>query len=135
MKKKRVHFIGYVGGQDKSMAYHASEFLVIPSRQEAMSIVVLESGIAGKPVLLTDQCGFDEIDRIDGGKVVSATVKGLENGLCEMIDSSQNLQIKGENLKAHINKRYLWNVIVRDYLKLYREIIEERNKGHRWKKS
>ncbi|OLB60302.1 MAG: glycosyltransferase, partial [Nitrospirae bacterium 13_2_20CM_2_61_4] len=55
----RVHFVGYLGGDDKARAYRAAELVVVPSRQEAMSIVVLEAGISGKPVLLTDQCGFD----------------------------------------------------------------------------
>ena len=61
----RIHFIGYLGGADKSNAYHAADLLVIPSRQEAMSIVVLEAGISGTPVLLTDQCGFNVIEKID----------------------------------------------------------------------
>ena len=55
----RVHFIGFLSGDDKSHAYHASDLLVIPSRQEAMSLVVLEAGITGTPVLITDRCGFE----------------------------------------------------------------------------
>lgn len=56
----RVHFVGYIGGSEKSGAYLAASILVIPSRQEAMSIVVLEAGSVGTPVLLTDSCGFDD---------------------------------------------------------------------------
>jgi glycosyltransferase involved in cell wall biosynthesis len=36
----RVHFTGYTGGDLKSSAYHGASLLVVPSRQEAMSIVV-----------------------------------------------------------------------------------------------
>ena len=43
--ENRVHFLGYLEGPDKSRAYAAAEFLVIPSRREAMSIVALEAGI------------------------------------------------------------------------------------------
>ena len=77
----KVHFIGYIGGKDKSQAYHAADVVVIPSRQEAMSIVVLEAGITKTPVLITDKCGFNDITDIDGGMVVQATVEGLEKGL------------------------------------------------------
>jgi glycosyltransferase involved in cell wall biosynthesis len=77
----RVHFVGYLGGADKSQAYHASELLVIPSRQEAMSLVVLEAGITGTPVLLTNRCGFEQLSRINGGLVVEASGSGIENGL------------------------------------------------------
>jgi hypothetical protein len=43
-----------------------------------MSIVVLEAGITGTPVLITDQCSFDEVDRIGGGIVVRASVDGIQ---------------------------------------------------------
>jgi glycosyltransferase involved in cell wall biosynthesis len=51
----RVHFTGHLGGAEKSAAYHAADLLVVPSRSEAMSIVALEAGATGTPVLLTDQ--------------------------------------------------------------------------------
>ncbi len=70
--KQKVHFIGYVGGKEKSSAYHAADVLVIPSRHEAMSIVVLEAGIFATPVVLTDQCGFNVISDIGGGLVSEA---------------------------------------------------------------
>ena len=76
--KDRVHFTGHIGGSEKSDAYQSADFLVIPSKQEAMSIVVLESGIAGTPVLITDQCGFDDVAAIAGGMVVAASVEGLQ---------------------------------------------------------
>lgn len=104
----RVHFIDYLGGTDKSKAYHASELLVIPSRQEAMSIVVLEAGITGTPVLLTDQCGFTDIEKIDGGRVVPASVDGVQKGLTELLKNPVKLIAMGENLEKYINKHFSW---------------------------
>ncbi len=49
--------LGALEGEEKSSAYHAANLFAIPSRQEAMSIFVLETGIT-TPVLITDQCGF-----------------------------------------------------------------------------
>ena len=79
--RNRVHFTGHIGGTEKSEAYRAADFLVIPSRQEAMSIVVLEAGITGTPVLITDQCGFDDVAAVAGGIVVAASVEGLQEGI------------------------------------------------------
>jgi len=119
----RVHFVGYVGGDDKARAYHAAELVVVPSRQEAMSIVVLEAGITGKPVLLTNQCGFDEVARINGGRVVQATVEGLKLGLMEMLGDSDRLAAMGKNLQRFVKERFGWTAIVNEYLALYQKII------------
>ncbi len=119
----RVHFLGYLGGADKSQAYHAADLLVIPSRQEAMSIVVLEAGITGTPVLLTDQCGFDVIDKIEGERVVHASVEGLELGLIEMLSDKNRLKIIGSNLKQYTYDNFTWDSVICKYLTLFHQII------------
>src|SRR5207244_3542166 len=81
----RVHFVGYLGGDDKARAYRAAELVVVPSRQEAMSIVILEAAITARPVLATDKCGLEEIETIGGGRAVPATVEGLKGGLAAML--------------------------------------------------
>jgi glycosyltransferase involved in cell wall biosynthesis len=120
---KQVHFIGYVGGEDKSRAYHAAELLVIPSRQEAMSIVVLEAGMCGTPVVLTDRCGFDAVAEVDGGKVVPATVEGLRHGIRSTLTNSANTDLYGANLKQFVEKNFVWDVIVRRYVELYNTVM------------
>src|SRR4030042_1691432 len=120
----RVHFIGYLGGADKSQVYHAAELLVIPSRQEAMSFVVLEAGITGTPVLITDQCGFNEVARIGGGQVVPASTEGIEKGLVEILTDPNGLKSKGVNLKKYIYTYFIWNSVIDKYIKLYRQILD-----------
>ena len=88
---ERVHFIGYVGGDDKSQAYHAADLLVIPSRQEAMSIVALEAGITGTPVLLTNVCGFEQIERIDGGLLVNPNADSISTGLKALLKDRKDV--------------------------------------------
>lgn len=119
----RVRFVGYLGKIDKSHALHAAELVVIPSRQEAMSIVVLEAGITGTPVLITKNCGFNEIDLIDGGKVVSATINGIEDGLLELLKCPQKLKVKGNNLKKYTSANYSWNSVILKYIDLYKHIL------------
>lgn len=120
----RVHFIGHVAGQDKMQLYHHATLLVIPSRKEAMSIVVLESGILGKPVLITDQCGFPEVSDIEGGLVVPASVKGIEEGLRQLLKNQQTLLNMGEQLKKYIIENYTWDSQVAKLLHLYQKILQ-----------
>lgn len=120
----RVHFINYLGGIDKSNAYHAADLLVIPSRQEAMSIVVLEAGITGTPVLITDQCGFNEIGEINGGLVVPASIEGIAQGLLALLNNQSDLKARGANLKKHVCENFMWNTMVKKYVKLYEQILK-----------
>lgn len=122
--RDRVHFLGYLTGSEKSAAYRAADLLVIPSRQEAMSIVVLEAGIVGTPVLLTDQCGFDEVAAIGGGRVAAATVEGLRAGLAQMLCDGGELKRSGQRLLRHVREKFLWESIVDRYIELYRQLLE-----------
>jgi len=119
----RVHFAGFLRGADKSQAYHAADLLVIPSRKEAMSIVVLEAGIVGTPVLITDQCGLNEIERIQGGKVVSASIEGLQEGLIEVLKDTKALKFMGGNLNIFVKDRFLWDSIINKYIQLYNQLL------------
>lgn len=127
--ENRVHFVGYLGGADKSDAYHAAEMLVIPSRHEAMSIVALEAGVCGTPVLLTDQCGFDQLQENGCGWVVPATVEGLERGLDAVLSSPERIRSAASNIKKYVTEHYSWDVVVQSYRNLYSQL--NRGSGER----
>jgi glycosyltransferase involved in cell wall biosynthesis len=121
--QNRVYFIGYVEGEDKAHAYSEADLLAIPSRQEAMSIVVLEAGASATPVLITDQCGFDEVNSIGGGRVVPASVDGLAHGLLELLSNRKRLDRMGKNLNCYTLENFTWNTLVVKLLALYRDIL------------
>lgn len=118
----RVHFIGSVSGIDRNYVYQNSMFLVVPSRQEAMSIVVVEAGIFSKPALITDQCGFD-LEHIEAGYVVPASVEGLEQGLLKMLSSSRRTEM-GIHLNTLILKDYTWSSVGEKMTVLYKDILQ-----------
>lgn len=120
----RVHFIGYAGGNDKACALQCCELLVIPSRQEAMSIVVLEAGCYGKPVLLTDQCGFDELQEAGGGRVVNASVASIASALVELTGQPDEMPRMGARLEALVKRHYTWDQAVAKYRALFELALE-----------
>ena len=124
---ERVHFLGFISREDKSRVIDCSLFLVVPSRQEAMSIVVLESGIAGRPVLITDQCGFDEVEKVGGGLVVPATVDGLAQGIKRMLDQTNNFGSMGENLQRLVRHEFLWVSTARQYSALFEQLNTDKS--------
>jgi glycosyltransferase involved in cell wall biosynthesis len=106
----RVRLIGYVGGSEKVAAYRAANLLAIPSRQEAMSIVVLEAGAAATPVLITDQCGFDMVEETGGGMVVAASAPAIAQGLRSMLSSAERLPQMGLSLQTLVQNEFTWDV-------------------------
>ncbi len=119
---QHVHFIGYVDGRAKSSAYHKATLLVIPSRLEAMSIVAIEAGICGTPVLLTDQCGFSSICQVDPRLEVAASVDGLVKGLTEILIHPELLGRIAPVWKNFVAQHYAWEAIAPQYLVLYERI-------------
>jgi len=120
----RVYLTGYLGRADKINAYCAATLLVIPSRHEAMSIVALEAGASGLPVLLTSECGFDVIESIGGGLVVKADSKSIANGLIKMLSSPDKLFQMGLNLQNFVKKNYSWSVGAIEHSKIYKMVLE-----------
>lgn len=119
----RVHFLGFVGGNEKVAAYYSALLLVVPSRQEAMSIVALEAGVCGKPVLLTDQCGFGEVKTVHPDLEVAASAPHIAEGVIRLVEPFGLLDRLGPAFQAFVMQRYTWDSIVADYLELYKNIL------------
>ena len=87
-----------------------------------MSIVVLEAGLYGKPALLTDQCGFNEVQEIGGGQVVSVNAASIESALMELAGQPDALARMGARLSAFVKQNYTWDGAVAKYRALFAKI-------------
>lgn len=120
---ERVHFMGYICGTEKTMMYRSAKILVVSSRQEAMSIVALESGICGTPVLVTNQCGFSDICMVDPRLEVPATANGISEGLVRLLAEEDTLKALAPAWRNFVIRRYAWKAIAPQYIKIYRGIL------------
>ena len=120
---ERVRFVGWVGGTEKVAAYRAAELVVIPSRQEAMSLVALEAGACGKPVLMTDRCGFDAAVQGGGALAVPPEVDALGAGLRELARGGRLAEM-GSALQSLVVREYTWDAAVRRYAALFERVAK-----------
>ena len=118
----RVHFIGVVGGEWKSRALHAASVLVVSSRHEAMSLAALEAGAAGTPVVLTDQCGFDEVGHINGGMVVPVSSEAIASALARLLGDPDGAATMGRALRQYVIQHHSWTTVVSQLAELFEEI-------------
>lgn len=120
----RVLFVGFLDEKERNEAYRRAMMLVIPSRSEAMSLVALEAGIVELPVLLTNACGFDEVEKIGGGMVVEPSAEGVGRGLEQMLGNLDQLRKMGERLKYFVIQRYSWHLTADVLIKKSKALIE-----------
>ncbi len=120
--EQSVTFTGHLEAREKYDLLAVADLLVIPSRHEAMSLVALEAGLVGTPVLLTDQCGFDEVERAGAGRVVAANAESLERGLEELLANAASLPRQGERLRQLVLERYTWKSLTRQSLTLFAQL-------------
>jgi glycosyltransferase involved in cell wall biosynthesis len=121
-----IHFIGFLNEEERNEAYRRALMLVIPSRSEAMSLVALEAGIVELPVLLTNTCGFNEIEEVGGGLVVAASAEALSDGLNKMLVDVAELEKMGKRLKRFVVDHYSWQVTARAMIKQFEMLIRTR---------
>ena len=100
-----------------------ADLLVVPSRQEAMSIVAVEAGFCETPVLVTDQCGFHDIVSVGGCMEVTATVGGLVEGLKCILSGSLSASEQRSQLKNFMVDRYSWAQLAPKYIAYFQTIL------------
>lgn len=121
----RVHFPGYVGGSNKSAALRGATLLAIPSRREAMSIVVLEAGACGCPVLFTEACGLSEIGEAGAGIMVPVDSEAIAEALLKALGSPDHLNLIAKQLSRIVANEYLWQVQAARYASLCAEVLRK----------
>jgi glycosyltransferase involved in cell wall biosynthesis len=122
--ENRVHFVGYVGGAMKSELLVQADLMVIPSRQEAMSIVLLEAGLAKIPLVLTDQCGLNELQDMHLATVVKVSALNIAHGIQHTLSSRKTSLEAAMNLNEYIIENFLWQTIAFKLERLFTTVLK-----------
>lgn len=103
----KVHFKGFVSGDDLVKAFHSLDIFVALSRRESFGVAVLEAQAVGLPVLVSDVGGLPEVagpnSRVIDGDSIS---KGVEM-LTELVDLGKkegSKSISRNFVKQHFEK-------------------------------
>jgi len=118
---KRIHFIGFINGSEKDDLYKNADLLVIPSRSEAMSLVVLEAALHGLESIFTDQCGLNELSKRNLGKCVKVDSNEISNSIINHLKSQKKL--KNLELIEYVSKNFNWDIISNKYIKVFEKIL------------
>jgi len=118
--------LGFVDIQDKYNAYGASEILCQPSKNESFSLVIMESWLCHRPVLVHDKCAVTKnfVQESNGGLYFNDYFE-FEGCLNYFLHHLEESDIMGENGREYVMKHFDWNVITEKYRAFF-EKIEKR---------
>ena len=118
-----VHDLGYLPIQDKYDAYAAALALCNPSNNESFSIVIMESWICGRPVLVSEKCAVtkDFVKRAQGG-LYFKDYADFEGTLNYFLQHGNVAEIMGQNGKCFVKQNFAWDVIRDRYTEFFLQI-------------
>ena len=121
--------MGLVSEAEKRWLLENSTGIVIPSRFEGLPTVMLEAMYANAPVIMAD---VNDLGRLvtepeAGFSVEAGNPMELANAMTRLISTSQKKLNNLGEAGHKAAKSYMWPVITKDVLAVYRRVLEESN--------
>ena len=128
-QNQAIHRLGLVSEGEKRWLLENSTGIVIPSRFEGLPTVMLEAMYANAPVIMAD---VNDLGRLvtepnAGFSVEAGNSIQLANAITQLISSSDEELVNLGNAGKKASKSYMWPVISKDVLAVYRRVLEESN--------
>ena len=123
--KQRVHFWG---AQPQTVLFSiikGADICVLPSRNDAAPLAVLEAMAAGKPIVTTPVGGIPEYVK-DGRNGIVVQHKKLASAIEFLVENAGERNRIGQN-NLRDSLEYSWKRQSREYLRVYQTLIEQKN--------
>jgi glycosyltransferase involved in cell wall biosynthesis len=116
--------LGFVSEEEKFNAISGAECLIMPSKYESLSMVVLESLSLGKPVLVNGECEVLK-GHCERGNAGLYYTNYEEFKYClELLLENKSLNSKlGSNGKRYVNEHYQWSVIMEKFIHAIEKMV------------
>lgn len=124
--KKEVIDLGFVKQQEKYDAYAAASILCQPSKNESFSLVVMESWICGRPVLVHGKCNVTKhfVKTCNGGLYFDNYFE-FEGTVNYVLEHPDIADVMGENGREFVLNNFAWDVIVDKYMTYFKKVAGE----------
>lgn len=122
----RVLFTGMVTGIHKRALLQRANLFTLPSYSEGFSVAILEALAAAKPVVISQQCYFNEVLDTGCGQVVDNSVPQLTQALNDLLDLDDlTRSVVGQRGRELIERVYTWPSIAYQMSDLYHFVAKK----------
>lgn len=121
-KRDDVIHLGFVSDTEKFSLMKDARFLVLASEFESLSMVVLESMVYGRPVLLNGKCKVlkGHCTKSNAG-LYFETYFEFEGALNYLLTHPEEYDVMRENGRRYVDENYRWEIIISKIRKLIDE--------------
>lgn len=118
--------LGYVSQQDKYNAMTACEFLCQPSVNESFSLVIMESWLCKRPVLVHEKCDVTRnfVSQADGG-LYFGSYPEFEACTDYLLENREISDMMGFNGSEYIRNNFSRETVTGKYIKFFGQILNE----------
>jgi len=117
-----IKSVGFISEEDKFDAINACEFVVIPSKYESLSMILLEGMSMGKPVLVNGGCDVLRAHcKKSNAGIYYYDYNEFVCGIEFLLDKKKREALCG-NAAEYVEKNYNWDVIINKLQKLMERI-------------
>ena len=116
--------LGFVDIQDKYDAYAAAELLCQPSFYESFSIVIMESWLAGRPVIVNGKCAVTKnfASKSNGG-LWFTNYPEFEGTVEYILGHEEEAAQMGINGRKFVKENFAWDVITDKFIAYFKDLI------------
>jgi glycogen(starch) synthase len=120
-----VKFLGYITDSEYVRLLHASDVVVIPSRNEPFGLVLLEAWSARRPVVACDVGGLAEnIDNFTNGVKVHQNPESIAWGINYILNGGNGVATYGWNGWKKVDRMFRWDVSARKMMGVYKKVMK-----------
>lgn len=126
LKNMRIKYLGHINNIEQlRLIYSAADAVVVPSRQENLSNVVLESLACGTPVVAFNIGGMPDMitHKINGYLAKPFDTEDLAKGI-ELTIEPENSNELTKNARATVLKSFDSKIVTKRYIELYETILK-----------
>lgn len=125
--QKDVYDLGFVDIQDKFDAYAAAELLCQPSKNESFSLVVMESWLCERPVLVHEECAVTSyFSRQAGAGLYFNNYFEFEGAVNYILNHKETASEMGKQGRKFVIDNFAWDVIVKKYTAYFEKLCKQR---------
>ncbi len=120
--------LGFVDRADKYDACAASLCLCQPSTHESFSIVIMESWLAGRPVLVHENCDVTcAFAQESNSGLYFKDFFDFEGAIKFYLENPDKADIMGKTGREYVMERFTWDVITRKYTEFFKEVSNDKD--------